>query len=214
MRGDILVIQEYHKEAASEAVPLLLPHINKNSGKFLLGISGESGAGKSEIAETIAEQLGHEGYLCCIIQQDDYFVFPPKTNARQREKDIEWVGAQEVRLNVLDQNLEDIKKGAIKITKPLVIFEEDIIEEEVIEVEAYDVIIVEGTYVSLLQNLDCRIFIDRDLKDTKQARLERNREKQDGFLEKILLIEHEIISQHKKLADIIVNKNFSAKNNK
>jgi hypothetical protein len=40
--------------------------------------------------------------------------------------------------------------------------------------------------------------------NTKISRQERAREAQDEYLEKILLIEHKIISLHKSKADIIV----------
>jgi uridine kinase len=177
----------------------------------VITVAGESGAGKSEIAYSLAEYMEQNGWKTGILQQDDYFFYPPKTNAAKRVEDIKHVGIQEVRMDLLDENAADFKKGKRVIMKPLVIFEEDRITEEVMNLEGKEVLIAEGTYTTALEQVDFRIFINRDVNDTREARLERNREKQDEFLEKILQIEHEIISKHKALADIIITKNFDAK---
>ncbi|MBI9037396.1 MAG: zeta toxin family protein [Bacteroidales bacterium] len=210
MRGDILIIDDNHRKAASEAVQLILPEIEKSNKKFVISVAGESGAGKSEIAASIAEVLEKKGLKCFIFQQDDYFVYPPKTNAKTREKDINWVGEKEVKLDLIDEELKQISEGQTKIEKPLVIFQEDRIDKETVDLNGIDVIIVEGTYTTALKNVDQRVFINRDLYDTKASRLKRNREKQDEYLEKILMIEHEIISAHKALADVIITKDYNA----
>jgi len=210
MRGDILIIDDNHRKAAKEVVKIILSEIERPIQKFVISVAGESGAGKSEIAASIAEVLEKKGLKCFIFQQDDYFVYPPKTNAKTREKDINWVGEKEVKLKLIDEELEQIKKGLTIIKKPLVIFEEDRIDEETVDLSDVDVFIVEGTYTTALKNVDQKVFIDRNLNDTKASRLKRNREKQDEYLERILMIEHKIISAHKALADIIITKDYNA----
>ncbi len=210
MKGDILILDNNHRKAANQAVKILLPDIEKVKTKFVITIAGESGAGKSEIAASIAEKLMENGFETFIFQQDDYFVYPPKTNAKQREKDINWVGIQEVKLDLLDNELGQIKAGETIIGKPLVDFDADQIGKETVDLSKYNVFIAEGTYTTSLKQADMRIFIDRNIHDTKESRKKRAREKQDEFLEKILMIEHEIISKHKTLADIIITKNFDA----
>jgi uridine kinase len=210
MKGDILIIDENHRRAASQLVELIKDQIKSSKNKFVITVAGESGAGKSEIAASIAEKLAGSGYKSLIFGQDDYFRLPPKTNAKQREKDISWVGPDEVRLDLLDRNIKDILEGMTKIRKPLVDFNADSIGEEEIETSDYKILIAEGTYTTLLAHADCRVFIDRNKWDTKEARQKRNREKQDEFLEKILSIEHEIISKHKQKADIVITRNFDA----
>ncbi len=209
MRGDILIIKEIHRKAAKQAVEMILPDIRASARKYFISVAGESGAGKSEIAASIAEELEKEGINCFIFQQDDYFVYPPKTNALKRKEDINWVGTQEVRLDLLNKEINNIRNKNYLIKKPLVIFEEDTISEESVDISGKKAMIIEGTYTTLLKNIDCKIFIERDYNDTKESRKERNRENQDEFLEKILLIEHGIISGHKKLADIIITKTFN-----
>jgi len=213
MKGDILIIDENHRKAAKQIVDLILMDVRKSDKKYAISIGGESGAGKSEIASSLAEVLTGHGFQCYVFGQDDYFKLPPLTNARQREKDISWVGMQEVNLDLLDQNIRDIINGKTIISKPLIDFNQDTIGTETTNFSQFDVLLVEGTYTTTLQNVDCRIFIDRNKLDTLESRRMRGREKQDEFLEQILSIEHSIISQHKDLADIIVTKNFNAEKN-
>jgi len=210
MKGDILIIDENHRKAAKQVVDLIFEKICNRGNKYVITVAGESGAGKSEIAASIAEALEKENIKSFILGQDDYFVYPPKTNARQREKDINWVGMQEVKLDLLDQNIKDVLDGNYEIIKPLVDFNADKIEKETVNFKDYDVLIAEGTYTTTLKNADCQVFINRNKLDTLESRKKRAREKQDEFLEKILTIEHEIISKHKKLADIIVTKEWDA----
>ncbi len=209
MKGDKLVICDEHRSAARNLLLLLSPHISKIRNSFIITIAGESGSGKSEIAAVLAQLLLQErDTKSIILQQDDYFAYPPKTNAEMRKRDIGHVGLSEVRLDVLDQNLADIVKGKKEIDKPLVIFDEDRITRETVNLEGIKVVIVEGTYTTLLKNVQQHVFIDRTYIDTQARRKERAREEQDALLEQILEIEHNIIREHKKYADIIVTRTY------
>ena len=213
MKGDVLIISDDHRKAARQAYNLLKDKLSGSGKKISITVAGESGAGKSEIAASLAEEIKKEGFRTYIFQQDDYFVLPPKTNAAERRKDIKHVGTGEVKLGLLDEHLSKARDGKEKIEKPLVIFDEDKITSETIDPAEYDVFFAEGTYTTLLDHADFRVFIDRDIFDTRASRLKRNREKQDDFLEQILEIEHNIISNHKELADIIITKDYEAINN-
>ena len=210
MRGDILIIRDHHRLAAEDIINLALSGIRSKTGKYLFTIAGESGAGKSEIAYAMEGMLEKKDIPVYIIQQDDYFILPPKTNERARVIDINRVGPGEVRLDLLNENIKAISNGKTAIEKPLVIFEEDRITNELLDLAPYKVIIIDGTYTTLLDGIDCHVFIDRDRDDTRDDRLKRNRENQNDYLERILEIEHNIISRHKEMADVIVNKEFKA----
>ena len=124
MRGDILIIGNHHRRAAEGIVRHILPGIINKEGKFFITIAGESGAGKSEIDYALEGMLEKLKIKSHIIQQDDYFVFPPKTNERMRIIDINRVGPQEVKLDLLNENISELLSGKTMIVKPLVIFEE------------------------------------------------------------------------------------------
>jgi uridine kinase len=209
MRGDKLIIEPRHREAAESIAPLLERQLSDRDAPLIVSIGGESGSGKSELAEALADDLRGRGVPSLVIQQDDYFVYPPKTNDRKRRANIDWVGPQEVRLDLLDHHLRELIDGAESIAKPVVFYNEDRISEERLQTERARVAIVEGTYTSLLRNVDVRVFIDRSFMDTRDARAERGREIQDAFLDRVLEIEHGIISKHRAHADILIKADFS-----
>lgn len=213
MKGDKLVIEKGHIKAAHQIAELLLPLVTDTHGKFVITIAGESGSGKSEIAAVLSDMISKKSIRTVVLQQDDYFVYPPKTNAEMRRKDIRHVGLSEVCLALLNQNLEDIVEGKGEITKPLVVFDANQITKETLNLDNIKVVIVEGTYTTTLKNAHQHVFIDRSYIDTKETRQHRAREKQDEFLERVLEIEHGIISSQKAQADIIVTTDFKVRRN-
>lgn len=213
MRGDKIIVEPHHRRAAAEIADLIRPAIGAAPGRYVVSIAGESGAGKSEIALALSDALAENGVTCLILQQDDYFVYPPKTNAELRGRDIGRVGPAEVDLSLMDENLRDIVRGARSIEKPLVDFDDDSIGAEEIDLDGIDVVIIEGTYTTRLENTHTRIFIDRSRRDTRQARMKRAREEQDEYLERILEIEHGIIAPQKSRADIIITRDYHVRKN-
>ena len=206
MKGDILVVREHHTKTAQQIFDLLRRQIKD---KYVVSVGGESGAGKSEIAVELARFLNENGIKTKIIQQDDYFVFPPKTNHEMRRRNIRQVGEYEVKLDFIEANLRSFKQGDAWIYKPLILYEEDEITTELLEVGDASVLIVEGGYTTRLNFVDKRIFIDRTYHDTEKERLERGRDKIEDFVAEVLEIEHRVISGHKSLAEIVVSKDLS-----
>jgi uridine kinase len=210
MRGDTIIVEPHHRAAAAAILPMISPKIQASKGRYSLTVAGESGSGKSETATAIAELLAARNIASVILQQDDYFVYPPKSNDRARRKDIGWVGPQEVRLDLLDEHLRQFLSGAESIEKPLVIYEEDRIDTETLSLKDAAVVIAEGTYTTLLNNAGTRIFIDRSYEDTRAHREKRKRDaaELDPFIDKVLQIEHGIISAHKARADIVIGRDY------
>ncbi len=211
MQGDTIIVEAHHRRAAEAIAPIILSRIKGSGGRYVISVAGESGSGKSEMATAIADVLQHSGISSVIFQQDDYFVYPPKTNDKTRREDISWVGPQEVKLDLLDESLQMFLDGKVEIDKPLVIYDEDRVTSEVLGTHHAQVAIAEGTYTSLLNTVNARIFIDRSYLDTRAHREKRSRHKSelDPFIDKVLTIEHGIISSHKSRADIVINKDYS-----
>ena len=205
MIGDKLIIERQHTERAGELCLALTPLIRSG---YTISVSGESGAGKSELASELSRLLNESGVPSGILQQDDYFIFPPSTNHEMRRSNIDQVGLYEVKLDFLDANLRNFKRGENPIYKPLTIFEEDRITTEEFDASQLMVLIAEGTYTSLLKFIDYRVFIDRDYHHTLDTRKRRARDKFDPFMVDVLEREHQIISRHKGMADAIISTEF------
>jgi uridine kinase len=211
MKGDSIIVEEHHRKAAAGVVPAILPAIRRGDGRFTLSVAGQSGAGKSETALAIAQALEQAGVHSVIFQQDDYFVHPPRSNDAARRADISWVGTGEVRLDLMDEHLRLFLEGSTRIEKPLVDYTADRICSEELEPGSAKVAIADGTYTTVLEHVQCRVFIDLDYQDTRAHREKRRRDESelDPFVDRVLQIEQEVISGHRDSADILVNKDYS-----
>ena len=211
MKGDIIVLEEHHRRAAGMIVPQIVEKIKNKATRYTITVAGESGSGKSETGQAVADELEKYGLKSVLLGQDDYFVLPPKSNDAKRRADPEWLGPHvEVKLDVLEQNLKDAINGQAAITKPLIDYHHNSVEEETISLEGVQVVIAEGTYTSLLKHVDTKIFIARNRLDTLAHRQKRNRGKEvgDPFIEQVLITEHKIIAGHKQLADFVITKDY------
>ena len=211
MKGDIVLVQAHHQKVAGEIVPQIIEKIKAVKRIYTITVGGESGSGKSEISVAIANELKNYGVNAIIFGQDDYFYLPPKLNSEKRHEDPEWLGPHiEVNLDLLEKNLVEAIQGQSIITKPLIDYNENTSELQTVDLMDVKVIIAEGTYTSLLRNIDTKIFITRNWLATWEDRKKRNRgnEINDPFTEKILSTEHKIIAGHKYLADFIVDDDY------
>ncbi|MFT4073432.1 MAG: hypothetical protein QM654_16095 [Dysgonamonadaceae bacterium] len=208
MIGDVIVLKERHIETGKNVYEMLTEHFDI-SGKFTVGIGGESGSGKSVTAFALQKILSEHGISSVVLQMDDYFNLPPRSNHENRLLSFDNVGTHEVNLALLSDNVYNFKAGVDSFVKPLVNYQANLISSEVVPVKDIRVLIVEGTYI--LENekdFDFKIFIDRNYKETYMNRMERNRDENSGFIELVLDIEHKIIKQYKCKADLILGKNY------
>jgi uridine kinase len=208
MQGDIILVGEEHRRAAGIIVDRLMDEILGSPRRFTMTVAGESGSGKSETARALADGLGERGVKAVVLQQDDYYVLPPRFNDAARRANFAWVGTTEVRLDLLNTHLQAAQSGDRAIVKPLVIYSENRIDEEEISYEGVRVVIAEGVYTSQCDNVDCRIFIDRNRLETIEHRMKRGREEFDPFIEKVLTEEHEVISRHRNRAAVIITRDY------
>ncbi len=61
----------------------------------------------------------------------------------------------------------------------------------------------------MLLDVDFKVFIDRDFKETFQNRMERGRDEMSPFVENVLEIEHVILQKDKINADLFVDKEYN-----
>lgn len=208
MKGDVIIVEEHHRRASAIIAERLAAEVRSRSRRTTISVAGESGSGKSEMGKALVEAFEALGIPGTVLGQDDYFVQPPKSNDRVRRENISWVGPQEVLLDKLDEHLAAARSGASEIRKPLVVYADDAIEEETIHLGETRVVVAEGTYTTLLHNVDTRVFIARNRLDTMEARARRAREPPDPFVEEVLKIEHAIISAHRSRADVVLSRDY------
>lgn len=208
MKGDVIIIEEHHRKAAATIVNRYLNRISTSPIPIAVSVAGESGSGKSETGTAIKEELESRGISTFLFHQDDYFILPPKSNDVRRRQEISWVGPQEVRLDLLDEHLRRGKEKSPSVTKPLVDYDADVIEDETVNLSRYQVLVAEGTYTTLLKEADIHVFINRNRMETMESRRKRGREEIEPFLEEVLEIEHGIIAPHRERADVILTKDY------
>lgn len=209
MIGDVIILKKEYLTQAKSIYNSIKSKLTQD--KFVIAIGGESGSGKSVSAKALSLILSENNITNHIIHQDDYFFLPPKTNDLRRRENLANVGIHEVNLEKLSENIHQFKQNQKSIIKPIVNYNENTIAEEKVNLEHIQVLLIEGTYVLSLQELEYKIFIERTYKDTLQQRKNRNRDIIDDFGERVLEIEHHIIKKYHTLAHGIIDKNYNFK---
>jgi len=176
--------------------------------RLVIGVAGESGSGKSVTATTLARALETAGHRALVLHQDDYFHLPPRINHAAREADVSRVGPDEVNLSLLQSHVAAYRGGSEGVEKPAANYATDCFDRHHVDFGGIDVLLLEGTYVLGLVDLDLRIFLEATYSDTRDRRRARARDVDSLFVERVLSIEHEIIASQSVLADIVVDVHF------
>jgi len=209
MKGDIIVLERHHIEVGKKIVNSIKELIEAKASRYIITVAGESGSGKSETGKAIADSLAEYNIEAVLLGQDDFFVLPPKANDTARRSDASWLGPHvEVEMNLLNSLILKAIEGEGNLICPQIDYDQDTIEQQVVELTGVKVVILEGTYTSLLRHVDTKVFIDKNRLETLEHRQKRNRgnEVGDPFIEGILEMEHKIIAGHRYLADFIISK--------
>lgn len=191
----------------------LLGHLIAHTGVMtrshtVIGVAGESGSGKSTTAARLADALIAAGLPTVLINQDNYFVRPPRTNHEARVADLSTVGPHEVQLALIEEHIAAFRQGVPSVVAPLVNYPENRFDTQTLSFHGSRVLIVEGTYVLQLTALDVRIFLEATHRDTHERRMARNRDIHEPIIDTILEIEHAVISAQAAQADVLVDRDF------
>ncbi len=174
---------------------------------LVIGVAGESGSGKSTAAMQLSTMLNARGVPTAFINQDNYFVRPPRTNHEARVRDIGTVGPQEVQLALIGEHIAAFRMGGT-VTAPLVNYPENRFDAETRTFAGTQVLIVEGTYVLMLDGLDVRVFLEATHTDTHERRMARNRDIWEPFIDTVLGIEHRLIAPQADQAHWLIDREF------
>lgn len=200
---------EYHALARMLAGALLHDHPGLRTRRTVIGVAGESGSGKSITATCLAHALEATGLRTAILHQDNYFLRPPRTNHEYRLLDLAHVGPHEVDLARIGEHIAAFRAGRDGVTGPAVNYPENRFDTQPLDFGGTDVLLVEGTYVLTIPDLDVRVFLDATHEDTHERRKARNRDIDAPVIRDILAIEHRLIAPQRDVADYVIDRQFA-----
>jgi len=210
MLGDVLLINEQHKKAAEEIYQHLIERLRqkKKGYRYIVAISGESGAGKSELSHSLALLLKKAGKRVKILHTDNYYKIPPNLrNQWRKEKGLDRIGVKEYDWTLLKRNIKEYKEGR-EALMPCVDVVSKQIDKLITDFSDIEILVVDGLYAIKIKEVNLRVYIDLTYHDTKKNRGYRGKENNDEFRFQVLEMEHRNMVQLKPKADIIINKNY------
>lgn len=210
MLGDVLLIQDTHKEAAAQIKTYLMKDFDtKPKGyKYIVAISGESGAGKSELSHSLAKLLKEEKIRVKVIHTDNYYKVPPLLrNEWRRTHGLKSVGLDEYDWNLIHQNIREFKEDREAMMPCIDIIPEQV-DKLITDFQKVDLLVVDGLYAIKTKNVDLRVFIDLTYHETKMTQIIRMKEPMTEWRSQVLEKEHRNVLSLKPLADLIVNKSY------
>jgi len=210
MLGDILLINDMHKEAAQ----LIFDHIktgckNKDERyRCIVGISGESGSGKSELAHALGKLLKDNNIRVKVIHTDNYYKIQPLLREEwRRNKGFDNIGLDEYDWIKIRKTLRDFKEEQ-ECMIPCIDLIPEQVDKLITDFSKVDLLIVEGLYAIKAPDIDLRVFIDLTYHETKINQIIRMKEALSSFRLGILEKEHQTVSSLKHKADLIVDKSY------
>lgn len=204
-----LNIREEYYALGIELCDRILDNNMLDIGKIVIAVGGESGSGKSITAICLEKEFIKRGINCITLHMDSYYKLPPKDNHQNRLKSLDNVGAHELNMQLLDDQINAFREGHKSITVPVVNYVENSFSTKKIDLSQIRVLLIEGVYSFLVKNTDKKIFLSRSYHETFQNRIKRTREEYDPFVETVLEIEHKIVSPLIADADLVITKDYS-----
>ncbi|MBL7111453.1 MAG: uridine kinase [Bacteroidales bacterium] len=210
MLGDVLLIQEVHKLAAKEIKRYALHALSKKKKgyKYIVALSGESGAGKSELSHSLAKFLKEENIRVKVIHTDNYYKVPPLLrNEWRRTHGLKSVGTSEYDWSLIHRNIKEFKEDR-EAMMPCIDIIPDQVDKLITDFKKIDFLVVDGLYAIKTKGIDIRVFIDLTYHETKMMQLARMKETQDEWRMKVLEQEHQNVLALKQSADLIIDKSY------
>ena len=206
MLGDVLLITEKHQKAGEIIIEQILAN---QKPKMMIGISGESGSGKSELAHVIAKGLRKHGIFAKPIHIDNYYRIHPLERTEWRKKNgIEnVVGYGEYDWDKIYRNIDDFKNNR-KSDMPCVDLVTEQVDQLTTDFNGIDMLVVDGLYAIKTEGVDLKVFLELTYHETKKAQVVRGKEPQNEYRMAVLEQEHRMVQALKPKADILISKEY------
>jgi len=210
MLGDILLINDMHKDAARDiASKVLVDREAKGERyRYVVGISGESGSGKSELAHALGTFLKEKSIRVKVIHTDNYYKIQPLLREEwRRNKGFDKIGINEYDWVKISKTLRDFKEEQ-ECMIPCIDLIPEQVDKLITDFSKIDLLIVDGLYAIKADDIDLRVFIDLTYHETKINQIIRLKEALSDFRLKILEHEHQAVRALKPMADLVVDKSY------
>ena len=205
MLEDVLLIEDKHRQAAKRIFELRSDSVGEK--KYIFSIGGESGSGKSEVANLLGKEFKREGIPAKIIHTDNYFKIHPKQRTEWRqEHGIESIGYNEYDWDMINQTIRAFKENDV-ITIPCIDLIPNEVDKLTTDFNGIQILILDGVY-SVKAEANTRVFIDLTYHDTKMAQVLRGKEPVNEWRTSVLEQEHQAVQSLRPLANLIISKDY------
>jgi len=210
MLGDVLLINDMHKEAAQAIFEHLMNGCKHKGERYrcIIGISGESGSGKSELAHALGQLLKDNNIRVKIIHTDNYYRIQPLLREEwRRNKGFDQIGLEEYDWIKIRKTIRDFQEEQ-ECMIPCIDLIPEQVDKLITDFSKIDMLIVDGLYAIKAPDIDLRVFIDLTYHETKINQIIRMKEALSDFRLGILEKEHQAVNSLKHKADLIVDKSY------
>jgi len=210
MLGDVLLINDMHKDAAQSIYENVMEDlgVKEERYRYVVGISGESGSGKSELAHALAKLLKEHHIRVKIIHTDNYYKIQPLLREEwRRNKGFDKIGLDEYDWIKIKKTIRDFKEEQ-ECMIPCIDLIPEQVDKLITDFSKIDLLIVDGLYAIKAPDIDLRVYIDLTYHETKINQIIRMKEALSDFRLAILEKEHLAVLSLKPTADLIVDKSY------
>jgi len=209
MLGDVLLITEKHQKAGDIIIEKIL---TERKPKMIIGISGESGSGKSELAHVISKGLRKHSIFAKPLHIDNYYRILPllRTEWRKQHGIENVVGYGEYDWDTLYRNVQEFKDGKVS-TGPCVDLVTEQVDQLTTDYSTVDMLVIDGLYAIKTDGVDLRIFIELTYHETKKAQVVRGKEPQNDYRMAVLEKEHQMVQALKPMADVLIGLDYEVR---
>jgi len=210
MLGDILLINDMHKEAAKAICKKVITDrkVHEERYRYVVGISGESGSGKSELAHALGTRLKEKNVRVKVIHTDNYYKIQPLLREEwRRNKGFDQIGIEEYDWVKIRKTLRDFREEQ-ECVLPCIDLIPEQVDKLITDFSKIDLLIVDGLYAINAKDIDMKVFIDLTYHETKINQIIRMKEALSDFRLGILEREHQAVASLKPQAQLVVDKSY------
>ena len=204
------MINDMHKEAAHAICEYVLnDRANKEERyRYVVGISGESGSGKSELAHALGKDLKDRHVRVKVIHTDNYYRIQPLLREEwRRNKGFDHIGIEEYDWVKIRKTLRDFREEQECVIPCIHLIPEQL-DKLITDFSKIDLLILDGLYAINADDIDLKVFIDLTYHETKINQIIRLKEALSDFRLNILEREHQAVISLKSQADLVVDKSY------